>query len=902
MQTRAVVAKVFYVAFATCFCACLGRAQILISADQEDSIHTGKMHSHVSILGNGHLDATTRSWADNISGFTGSVAVVVLDQSQRLLWVSGTQVCGVSGFSHRTCDWSDTVPADKLSQVRYVAIKHKYTPKREDLGAWLQGLGNDVTKELSSILQTVETAIGATPPPPPPQGTVAANIRVLTPPEEDCKIVKNPQSPKGLLTADYHWPPPEFLDNPKGPEESDGRLNGLLRAHAQMRNAHKILADAVKSSLGLPIMLQEGFVQVPVLTYAKAATALAQLAVTGRNAFKDFEAWHPQDADLVQYVRQANPGMNFNAATLQAAAAKVLDAAYTTLWAIRANDADWRAYRRNLGWIAVSSEDDLPHRPVNTFTAPYPQYDVSFDIPGVSGPIHVVTRYMVASSSPAPFPSDGRYSEHLDRDPAPRTIPLDGHPTIPPQNKIFIYIHGGGSRLEEAVSLADQLIQAAARKGVPYTVISLDLTNSGLSSPFDHTLVANAGPGGGLGSYKPPPGDPNKPIPNPPLTYGYPLMDTEEQYILNFIDAIDRQIGNVKGRIDGLGGGSLGGNMSYRLARRADTYPYLRNIVSWSVTCMQGAQDPNIVGHLGGLIGKYNEAEQPGTRHDFFDNLYNKPLLPVGILPPQPQLWYRDDWSCKPSYIEHSKFDRYEYYTPEFRRWTYRLNYEMTIYSFQEGDLYAPNKAEGPPRYQTVNARMLLASGDRDEHDPFYTLYGSTVNVAGKMTNTHGSTLFMKDTGHSIHDERPAFFAAQIVDFLHPSAPPPPLPALQARACPTADGRTCSAPPTVPKAQEATALLKAIVTVTGNGQPVAGATVAVRGSASVVTDSHGAAVVTYHLFAEKSAPEGGNDPRGKPRSFAASGSTTTFTAPMASISKAGYQSASVDLPDPSAKP
>ena len=173
MQTRA-VAKVFYVLSAMCFCACLGRAQMLISADQEDSIHTGKMHTHVNISGDGHLDATTRSWADNISGFTGSVAVVVLDQSQRLLWVSGTQVCGVSGFSHRTCDWSDTVPADKLSQIRYIAIKHKYTPKREDLGAWLQGLGNDISRELAGLVHDVESfsigsshgAVAGAPPPP----------------------------------------------------------------------------------------------------------------------------------------------------------------------------------------------------------------------------------------------------------------------------------------------------------------------------------------------------------------------------------------------------------------------------------------------------------------------------------------------------------------------------------------------------------------------------------------------------------------------------------------------------------------------------------------------------------------------------------------------------------------
>src|SRR6516225_9672456 len=106
------------------------------------------MHTHVTISSNGHLDATTRSWADNFSGFTGSVAVAGLDQSRKLLWVSGTQVCGVDAFGHRTCGWSDTVPADKVSEVRYIAIKHKYTPKREDLGTWLRGLGNDLADAL----------------------------------------------------------------------------------------------------------------------------------------------------------------------------------------------------------------------------------------------------------------------------------------------------------------------------------------------------------------------------------------------------------------------------------------------------------------------------------------------------------------------------------------------------------------------------------------------------------------------------------------------------------------------------------------------------------------------------------------------------------------------------------
>src|SRR5260370_11373266 len=39
------------------------------------------------------------------------------------------------------------------------------------------------------------------------------------------------------------------------------------------------------------------------------------------------------------------------------------------------------------------------------------------------------------------------------------------------------------------------------------------------------------------------------------------------------------------------------------------------------------------------------------------------------------------------------------------------------------------------------------------------------------MAKTRGTTLFLRNTGHSIHDERPAFFAQQIVNFLEGPAP-----------------------------------------------------------------------------------------------------------------------------------
>jgi hypothetical protein len=103
----------------------------------------------------------------------------------------------------------------------------------------------------------------------------------------------NPESPRGLLPAiGYFLPPTQFLENPAGPEQSDGRLNSTLRSYAQTRNAQKLLAEAVKAYIA---------------NNTQQAFALAQLAVTGSNAFSTFAGWHPQDNELVEYVRQTIP-------------------------------------------------------------------------------------------------------------------------------------------------------------------------------------------------------------------------------------------------------------------------------------------------------------------------------------------------------------------------------------------------------------------------------------------------------------------------------------------------------------------------------------------------------------------------------------------------------------------
>ena len=46
-------------------------------------------------------------------------------------------------------------------------------------------------------------------------------------------------------------------------------------------------------------------------------------------------------------------------------------------------------------------------------------------------------------------------------------------------------------------------------------------------------------------------------------------------------------------------------------------------------------------------------------------------------------------------------------------------------------------------------------------------IFRNTKALANAMTMVQGTTLFVKNTGHSIPTERPVFFAGQILDFLY---------------------------------------------------------------------------------------------------------------------------------------
>jgi hypothetical protein len=670
----------------------------------------------------------------------------------------------------------------------------------------------------------------------------------------------DPKLPNGELPFGYQVPPAAFVDvasklsgscssaSNKGclpawngtVNEQDSRLNPFFRTNAASQDARLLLARAVWMSLGLSL---PGSVKGMSCGGSNAAcsTALAQLAVTGRQAFNTFAGWNPsfppasrgpQVADLVQLVERGHGDLpaipaSVSSSQLQTAATQVLTDAYIALWSIRSNDAAWRQFRLNSGWIAVSGEDDAPHRPVNVYTAPFSQYDIPVPVTINGRGFMLKTRYMVAAGQTLLNPQPGQPPTQAPGIPVNGTrwaIPDDEPGALRGKN-VIVYIHGGGSRLEEAVPMAKQFISQFGAWSNNVIVISFDLPNSAYDDPMvtavdgGQRMLLDAS---SIDFENGPRGE------APSNVNNFPVLNFTLNFINNFISTLNSQGTISAHQVLAVMGGSLGGNTSLLLGMNPLPPPFhleyplafsapadapggaQPTIVSWSPTSMVSYHD-NAATIIGAnmccslIAGKLSagptwEAETTDTRSHYFSDLY---FSSTGVgLPPDPVMWYRDNWtdpqnhSAAASFITQSRFDRYEIYSPISRLWTTAIDTEQAVYSFQDNT--DTSRQSYTPNYEFIHARLLLATGACDDYDngsgtaPFappptmatgicaghgvgntgtnalshQDIYGFTHDVANDMRNATGRTLFLNDTGHSIHDERPIFFSQQIFNFI----------------------------------------------------------------------------------------------------------------------------------------
>jgi hypothetical protein len=475
--------------------------------------------------------------------------------------------------------------------------------------------------------------------------------------------------------------------------------------------------------------------------------AFADLSVTGHKAFAAFSQILPQDAFCQGLLGQKPPPFysQVGAERLLAGCRMALDRAYRVANFLRAGQRGDTpalklakvAERNALGWIAVSGEDDSPHRPVDVPSSDFPQYNllVNVQAPFSSLPqkmVTVHTRYTIAQSRQ--LSRNGKNLVVISLD-----LPTSGYATNLSYNDVS--------------PLTD--IGHPKTTNVPFPLPVL---------PGIEILIP------GVGAF--PPGTfipANVPLPDFQASGNTPILQFIEDFVVRFVDRLDHSV-PIKGNIKAVMGGSLGGNMTLRLGRRTDA-PWIQNVVVWSPASIWDSlgAGADILKHAGprsawesadkATITPRDSPQAAGFRHDFFAS-WDQAIVPVVIPVAQSDTWTSDFYLCKRSSVAAARLDRQETYDQNFLAWHWRLGAEQLLFSHQNID-----PQTGQRLYMLNRKPMLLGCGVED-HVPFNDICPATQATAAHMTMTPGKALFLGETGHSLDNERRSFWALQIIQFL----------------------------------------------------------------------------------------------------------------------------------------
>ncbi|MDQ3070369.1 MAG: hypothetical protein M3R55_11670 [Acidobacteriota bacterium] len=610
---------------------------------------------------------------------------------------------------------------------------------------------------------------------------------------------------------------------------NEGRLRSDLRDAAREKNPSRCALPLAAVHYGLG-----------GLDGIALGKAFADLSVTGKAAFLAFSASPPDERycrSMPAIVEKISPSCGRPAVVpgeraLVAGCLEALTRAYRVANFLRSGQAlpieEKRELRNRLGWIAVSGEDDSPHRPVNVPSSNYPQFDVDVSVKNADGDaITVRSRYIIGQDVPAA------------RRPAPPNLALAKEPTasIPADAEVLLFLHGMDSRAEEATDITEQLLML--RRNAPgakkLVMISVDLPTSGYADNLDHLRISSLET---IGTPKDQLGNPVAytlaaksmiAAPDFSFTGETPLLDFLENFVVAFVETLDSgALPGLKGRMKTVMGGSLGGNLTFRLGRRclstrvgpcgpgeASNMEWLPNFIVWSPASIwssfggspgfalnvdwdrlldgnfkeawqnfvQGSNfDPTgVTRHLAPLTALLSandiEPGDPGDllsprrtalRREFFGS-WDKPIVPILVNMSQSDSWQSEHYPCKKSALVAARLDRHETYDPLFLRWHWRLGAEQLLYSHQSNDANTPGQA----RYLSNTKPMLLACGTEDRI-LFNDICGATQRTVPYMSETPGKALFLQETGHSVDIERREYFARQIIQFLDGGAQPAP--------------------------------------------------------------------------------------------------------------------------------
>ena len=531
-----------------------------------------------------------------------------------------------------------------------------------------------------------------------------------------------------------------------GPHVSvrSARLIPTLRAVAARRDAERALVD---SALARVQAARARETSGPTI---ELSNAMADLAVTGRAAYRQFRALAPTEDSLLAATMSPPRRVFTRPLTereVRAALRGTLDRAYRVVWALTAAPEHRAELRGSLGWIAVSPEDDAPHSPVNIGGAADPVGEINFAEMGQ--PISCRVSIKLGGALPA-LPSPGE---------SIRTFPTEAYQQFQQllshrrdhYDDLILFIHGLGSRIEEGDRFKQRLIDHGRARGKRYAVLSLDLPGFGYSSRLTFDAVVRGRPA-------------RFDIARPSSRSSFPFLTLYRECLA--------QLSNrIAGGFQYVVGGSLGGNLTLRLAEARNDRTHIlpdtiRKFLSWSPASIWESYersrlvvDPNGGTHYDHVKHEMvrqsrdsmNELEKPESRHAWFD------WIQRGT-----KVWgpFRaGGWVGKADLSKDTLLYLTEMYGPEWRRTFWATSHEQLIFSHQE-----PLARRDQWNFKTINRPLYIISGEKDVNIPL-DYFNNVDKVTKACPDVPGRRMLLRRTGHSVHEERPDLLASHAVRF-----------------------------------------------------------------------------------------------------------------------------------------
>lgn len=368
-----------------------------------------------------------------------------------------------------------------------------------------------------------------------------------------------------------------------------------------------------------------------------------------------------------------------------------------------------------LPWLAVAPEHDSARRPVNTYASNHPTFEVSLFVRGQK----VRTRYVRVGEGPT----------------------------------AIVFLHGLGSRLEEV----ERVIDALAKKDPgAYTIFAIDMLNHGYTSRVSPASIGVKWTGLELDRGE-----------------SFTMLARVQEHVNAFLDTV---VGGFERVV--IGGGSLGGTITFRLAIADQSPSSNRRYVPWSPGSVWNsflrveAMDEYIrkkgveARFIHSLKGPERRLESPSkdrkknreldSRFDYLCETYDDGILWFGS---NASMWWGRsiDQDLKKSLIAASRRDRREVYDESFRRTTQALAREQTYYSVIERERGASHT-----RAQGIRRPLYVLAGQEDDKPAHIRQRVEDLAADAKM---RGWATVVPNVGHSLHDECPRTLAHAIDAF-----------------------------------------------------------------------------------------------------------------------------------------